>query len=57
MNEMKRKFGRRALLAGSAGVAVAAKGAAHSGDSFEFSYEPAIADRLDQEPFRIAPPS
>ena len=57
MNEMKRKFGRRAFLAGSAGVAVAANRAAHSRDSFDFSYEPAIADRLDQGPFGIAPPS
>ena len=57
MNEMKRKFGKRAFLAGSAGVAVTAKGRAHSRDSFEFSYEPAIADRLDQGPFGIAPPS
>jgi hypothetical protein len=53
MNEMQREFGRRAFLAASAGVVVAANGAAHSGDSFEFSYEPAIADRLDQGPFGI----
>lgn len=51
--KMKRKLGRRAFLSGSAAIAAAASVAAHPRDSFEFSYQPTVANRLDQGPFGI----
>lgn len=46
-------LGRRAFLAAGASAAMAAKAAASPRDQFEFFYQPAIAERLDQGPFDI----
>ncbi|HEY7304719.1 MAG TPA: hypothetical protein VH601_11420 [Bryobacteraceae bacterium] len=50
---MMRELGRRAFLSTGGSMAVSAGLAAHTRDTFEFSYQPAIGERLDQGPFEI----